>query len=61
MGRHEALDANTFQNNAQRIDKRPFRVSDLGGTLGGPILKNKLFFFTSYHQLRHNNTQHEAA
>ena len=56
MGRHEALDANTFQNNAQRIEKRPFRVSDLGGTFGGPILKNKLFFFTSYHQLRHNNT-----
>ena len=41
MGRHEGLDANTFQNNAQRIEKRPFRVSDLGGTLGGPILKQQ--------------------
>jgi hypothetical protein len=56
MGRHEALDANSFSNNAQRIEKLPFRVSDVGGTLGGPILRNKLFFFTSYHQLRHNNT-----
>ena len=58
MGRHEAARRqHVLQNNAQRIAKRPFRVSDLGGTLGGPILKNKLFFFTSYHQLRHNNTQ----
>jgi trimeric autotransporter adhesin len=56
MGRHEALDANTFENNARQITKRPFRVNDIGGTLGGPIVRNKLFFFTSYHQLRHNNT-----
>ncbi len=56
QGRHEGLDANSFLNNAQRIEKRPFRVSDVGGTLGGPIVRNKLFFFTSYHQLRHNNT-----
>jgi len=57
QGRNEQLDANSFGNNAQKIAKRPFRVSDVGGTYGGPILKNKLFFFTSYHQLRHNNTQ----
>jgi hypothetical protein len=57
LGRDERLDANSFQNNAQRIAKRPFRVQDVGGTLGGPILRNKVFFFTSYHQLRHNNTQ----
>jgi hypothetical protein len=56
MGRHEGLDANTFSNNAQKIVKRPFRVNDVGGTYGGPIVRNKLFFFTSYHQLRHNNT-----
>ncbi|MEO5822487.1 MAG: TonB-dependent receptor, partial [Vicinamibacteraceae bacterium] len=57
LGRDERLDANSFSNNAQRIAKREFRVQDLGGTYGGPILRNKLFFFTSYHQLRHNNTQ----
>ncbi len=57
LGRDERLDANSFPNNAQRIAKRPFRVHDVGGTLGGPIVRNKVFFFTSYHQLRHNNTQ----
>ena len=46
MIRHEGLDANTFSNNAQNIPKREFRVNDAGGSIGGPILRNKLFFFT---------------
>jgi hypothetical protein len=56
MMRHEGLDANTFANNAQNIPKREFRVNDAGGSIGGPILKNKLFFFSSYHGLRNNQT-----
>ena len=56
MLRHESLDANTFANNAQNIAKRPFRVNDAGGSIGGPILRNKLFFFSSYHGLRNNQT-----
>jgi hypothetical protein len=57
MGRNEALDANSFSNNANRIPKQPFRVHDLGGALGGPIVHDRLFFFSSYHQLRFNNAQ----
>ena len=34
----------------------PFRVDDVGGSIGGPILRNKLFFFSSYHGLRNNQT-----
>jgi len=56
MMRHEGLDANTFANNAQNIPKREFRVNDAGGSIGGPILKNRLFFFSSYHGLRNNQT-----
>jgi trimeric autotransporter adhesin len=55
MARHEALDANTFQNNSTGIAKPEFRVNDMGGSIGGPILRDKLFFFSSYHLLRHNN------
>lgn len=55
--RNERLDANTFSNNALKIAKPEFRVHDLGGSFGGPILRDKLFFFASYHQLRHDNDQ----
>jgi trimeric autotransporter adhesin len=54
--RHEGLDANTFSNNALGIPKREFRVHDSGGSLGGPIVRNKLFFFSSYHLLRNDQT-----
>jgi Carboxypeptidase regulatory-like domain len=52
--RNEHLDANTFSNNAQGIAKRQFRVNDIGGAIGGPIRKNSVFFFSSYHGLRNN-------
>ena len=55
MVRDERLDSNSFSNNAQNIPKREFRVHDAGGSIGGPILRNKLFFFSSYHGLRNNN------
>ncbi len=53
--RNEALNANTFQNNYQGIPRGGFKVNDFGGSFGGPILHNKLFIFTSYEQLLHND------
>src|SRR5947208_2711432 len=46
--RNDALDANNyFLNNAG--DKRPpLRFNQFGGTLGGPIVKDKIFFFGAY-------------
>jgi hypothetical protein len=55
--RNEGLDANTFSNNARNVAKRQFRVHDVGGALGGPIRRNSLFFFSSYHGLRNNQGQ----
>jgi trimeric autotransporter adhesin len=52
--RDEALDANTFSNNAQALPKREFRVDDVGASLGGPIKRNRMFFFSSYHGLRND-------
>ena len=44
------LDANTWANNYSTpiIPKNPYTQSRFGGTLGGPILRDKLFFFVDY-------------
>lgn len=52
--RNDALNANSNYNNANGIAKGPFKLNDFGGAIGGPIIKNKLFFFTSYHYMRFN-------
>ena len=41
----DEFNANTFQNNANGLAKPNLKTSVYGGTLGGPIIKNKLFFF----------------
>ena len=51
---NENLDANSWTNKNQStiIPKNPFTQSIFGGTLGGPILRNKLFFFGDYEGVR---------
>jgi Carboxypeptidase regulatory-like domain/TonB dependent receptor/TonB-dependent Receptor Plug Domain len=49
--RNERLNArNFFEDRSQ--PKNPFSQNEFGGTIGGPVLKNKLFFFTDYQGLR---------
>lgn len=45
--RNEALNANSFDNNRFGSDKPPYRFDTIGGVLGGPIKKDKMFFFVS--------------
>ena len=43
--RNNALDANDYFNNSRGVAKARLRYNDFGYSLGGPIQKNKLFFF----------------
>jgi hypothetical protein len=45
--RNDKLNANTFFNNRTDIVRPPLRWNDFGFTFGGPVFKNKTFFFYS--------------
>src|SRR5580658_6178373 len=49
--RNDKLDANDWFANAHGLPRPELRQNDFGGVLGGPIVKNRLFFFGSYEGL----------
>ena len=50
--RNDALNANSFFNNAGGLPKDILKRNQFGGTLGGPVLKDKLFFFSGWQSQR---------
>src|SRR5437867_3364210 len=46
--RNSALDANTWNNNRQRIKPDWNNTHEFTGSFGGPIVKNKTFFFALF-------------
>jgi hypothetical protein len=52
--RNDVLNANSWSNNLvyPALPKAKLRWNMFGGTLGGPILKNKLFFFADFQDQR---------
>jgi len=51
-GRHELFNANDWFANQNGLGEAPNRVSDFSASLGGPVLKDRTFFFGAYEWLR---------
>jgi hypothetical protein len=54
--RHERLEANDFFARRGGLTKPPLRYGQFGGTFGGPIVRNRAFFFGSYQGTRERRT-----
>lgn len=55
--RNDKLDANNFFLNHNDVERQPLRFNQFGATFGGPIIKNKLFFFLAYQGDRFKTVQ----
>lgn len=54
--RNDKLNTNSFFANRSGAPKSPLRINQYGGTMGGPIKREKLFFFVNYEGYRENRS-----
>ncbi len=52
--RNQNLDANNYFNNYNNVPKGDYSRNQYGGTFGGPIKRDKAFFFVDYQGTREN-------
>ena len=54
--RNTVLDANNYFLNAAGVPRPPYQRNQFGGTLGGPVVKDHVWFFVSYQGSRERNS-----
>lgn len=59
--RNDVLMANNWFNNRAGVGKAPRRYNQFGGTIGGPIKKDRTFFFFDYEGLRSSDATTRTA
>jgi len=55
--RNTALNANTFFAKRNKSGKQAWHQNQFGGNIGGPLLKDRMFFFADYQGYRQTNGQ----
>src|SRR5262249_25597310 len=50
-GRHEVAAANDWFANQSGLGRAPLRLHDIAPSMGGPVFRNRTFFFLSYQHL----------
>ncbi|MBV9083692.1 MAG: carboxypeptidase regulatory-like domain-containing protein, partial [Acidobacteriaceae bacterium] len=55
--RNDKLNANPFFNNFNGVPRPGFRRNEFGGTIGGPIIRNRTFIFGDYQGIRLSQPQ----
>src|SRR3984957_7467438 len=53
---NDNLNANTWVNDQSGTPKAAYTQTIFGGTIGGPIIKDKLFFFADYEAFRYHSS-----
>ena len=55
--RNDKLNANNYFNNLNRVARPGFHRNEYGATVGGPIIRNRTFFFGDYQGIRLSTPQ----
>jgi hypothetical protein len=59
--RNDAFSANDWFNNTDGVARPFLNLNQFGGTIGGPIKKDKLFFYAAYETYDYHSTTPETA